>query len=99
MCANSKVFGTLALPRSTISRAWWVKTEAGKTALLTAFTERARFISNDGKFDLSMDYPKREVENYRISVENEERPKTVVVESTYELSDNDAGCGSGCARR
>lgn len=82
------------------------KNESGKTALLTALYRTQPIIPGDDIFDLNIDYPKREVEDYRIGVENEERQPTVVVETTYEMSADDAkevtavfGSGSLTSRR
>jgi AAA15 family ATPase/GTPase len=65
------------------------KNEAGKTALLTALYRTHPIIPEHAVFDLTYDYPKREVEDYRFAVENEDRDEVVVVESTYELDDED----------
>jgi predicted ATP-dependent endonuclease of OLD family len=65
------------------------KNEAGKTALLNALYRTAPIVKKDGKFDIDFDYPKREVEDYRIDVESGKRQHTTVVETIYELSDED----------
>ena len=65
------------------------KNEAGKTALLTALYRTNPIIPEDGGFDLTYDYPKREVEDYRFAVENRERPEAVVVDCLYELDSED----------
>ena len=65
------------------------KNESGKTALLTALYRTNPIISDDAEFDETYDYPKREVETYRIAVENEERGKAVVVDCLWELEDAD----------
>lgn len=65
------------------------KNEAGKTALLTAVYRTNPIIPEHAVFDLTYDYPKREVEDYRFEVENEDREEAVVVECTYELDDAD----------
>ena len=65
------------------------KNESGKTALLTALYRTNPIISDDAEFDETYDYPKREVEDYRIAVENEERGKAVVVDCLWELEDTD----------
>ena len=65
------------------------KNEAGKTALLTALYRTNPIIPEDGSFDLTYDYPKREVEDYRFAVENRERPEAVVVDCLYELDAED----------
>ena len=65
------------------------KNEAGKTALLTALYRTNPIIPEDDGFDLTYDYPKREVEDYRFAVENRERPEAVVVDCLYELDAED----------
>ena len=44
------------------------KNEAGKTALLTALYRTNPIIPADAVFDLTYDYPKREVEDYRFAM-------------------------------
>ncbi|HET7410939.1 MAG TPA: hypothetical protein VFJ13_12145, partial [Paracoccaceae bacterium] len=63
--------------------------EAGKTALLTALYRTNPLIPKDAKFNITYDYPKREVEYYRIAIEDGERDEAVVVECTYELDIDD----------
>ena len=65
------------------------KNEAGKTALLTALYRTNPIIAGHAVFDEIYDYPKREVEDYRFAVENEDRVEAVVVEALYELEDDD----------
>ena len=65
------------------------KNEAGKTALLTALYRTNPIITTDAAFDETYDYPKREVEDYRFAVENEDREEAVIVECVYELEDDD----------
>lgn len=65
------------------------KNEAGKTALLTALYRTNPIIAEHADFDETYDYPKREVEDYRFAVENEDRDEAVVVEAMYELEDGD----------
>jgi hypothetical protein len=65
------------------------KNEAGKTALLTALYRTNPIIAAAAVFDETYDYPKREVEDYRFAVENEDREEAVVVECLYELEDDD----------
>jgi hypothetical protein len=66
------------------------KNEAGKTALLTALYRTNPIIPEAAAFDETYDYPKREVEDYRFAVENEDRDEAVVVECLYELEDDDS---------
>ena len=65
------------------------KNESGKTALLFALYKTNPIIPEDAVFDLIYDYPKREVGEYRHTVENEEREEVVVVDCLYELDDDD----------
>lgn len=65
------------------------KNEAGKTALLTALYRTNPIITEQAIFDETYDYPKREVEDYRFAVENEDRGEAVVVEALYELESGD----------
>jgi len=65
------------------------KNEAGKTALLTALYRTNPIIADHAAFDETYDYPKREVEDYRFAVENEDRDEAVIVEALYELEDGD----------
>ena len=65
------------------------KNESGKTALLTALYRTNPIIPEDSSFDLTYDYPKREVEDYRFAAENKERPEAVVVDCFYELDAKD----------
>ena len=65
------------------------KNESGKTALLTALYRTNPIIPEDSGFDLTYDYPKREVEDYRFAVETKERPEAVVVDCLYELEAKD----------
>ena len=57
--------------------------------MLTALYRTNPIIPEDGGFDLTYDYPKREVEDYRFAVENRERPEAVVVDCLYELDAED----------
>ena len=65
------------------------KNEAGKTALLMALYRTNPIIPEDCGFDETYDYPKREVEDYRFSIENKERDEAVVVDCLYELDSED----------
>ena len=65
------------------------KNESGKTALLTALYRTNPIIPDDAEFDETYDYPKREVEDYRFALDNEERDKAVVVDCLWELEDDD----------
>ncbi|WP_230483752.1 ATP-dependent nuclease [Sphingomonas sp. Leaf21] len=65
------------------------KNEAGKTTLLNALYRTNPIRNGDAAFDETFDYPKREVEDYRFAVENEDREQAVVVECVYELEADD----------
>ena len=65
------------------------KNESGKTALLHALYKTNPIIAEDALLDETYDYPKREVEDYRLSIQNREREKAVVVESVYDLEEED----------
>lgn len=65
------------------------KNEAGKTALLEALYRTNPIIAADAAFDITYDYPKREVEDYRIAVENGERDQADLVECTWLIEDAD----------
>ena len=65
------------------------KNEAGKTALLVALYRTNPIIDDDAVFDETYDYPKREIEDYRFAVENDDREEAVVVSCQYALEDDD----------
>lgn len=65
------------------------KNEAGKTTLLNALYRTNPIRKGDAVFDETYDYPKREVEDYRFAVENEDREPAVVVDCTWELEEDD----------
>lgn len=65
------------------------KNEAGKTALLEALQRINPLNTEDAEFDVTTDYPRSEVEDYRIAVERGQRKPTEVVTATYELEDSD----------
>ena len=65
------------------------KNESGKTALLQALYKTNPIIPNHAVFDSVYDYPKSEVEDYRFAVENKERAPVLVVDSVYQLENED----------
>ncbi|QUL38530.1 ATP-dependent endonuclease [Erythrobacter sp. JK5] len=65
------------------------KNEAGKTTVLTALYRTNPIRTGDAVFEETYDYPKREVEDYRFAVENEDRQEAVVVECIFELDESD----------
>src|SRR5439155_2060214 len=65
------------------------KNEAGKTALLQALYRLNPVVESDGRFDVTADYPRNEVEDYRIAVENKTRDHATVVEAVFSLEESD----------
>ena len=65
------------------------KNEAGKTALLQALYKTNPIDSRHQEFDLTFDYPKREVEDYRRAVEAGDREEVAVVWCEYTLDPED----------
>lgn len=60
------------------------KNEAGKTTILDAL-HRLNPIEGTSRFDVTHDYPRTEVEDYRHDVESGRRRPAEVVEATFEL--------------
>ena len=65
------------------------KNEAGKTALLKALYHLNPVHESDGDFDVTDDYPRGAVEDYKDAVEAEAREPADVVLATYELEPKD----------
>ncbi|MDE0331735.1 MAG: AAA family ATPase [Nitrospinae bacterium] len=65
------------------------KNEAGKTALLKALYRLNPIIEEDGSFDVTLDYPRRAVSEYKDDVEAGRREPTTVVQATYALEPED----------
>ncbi len=61
------------------------KNEAGKTAVLKALYRLNPIVKSDGKYDVTDDYPRKEVEDYKQAVENGEREPANVVTATFQL--------------
>lgn len=61
------------------------KNEAGKSALLKALYKLNPVIAAEGNFDVTNDYPRMDVEDYRHAVESEKREPAVPIEACYEL--------------
>jgi predicted ATPase len=61
------------------------KNEAGKTALLKALYRLNPIVDRDGVFDLTSDYPRRDVEDYQYALEAGEIEPVVVVWATFDL--------------
>jgi predicted ATP-dependent endonuclease of OLD family len=66
------------------------KNEAGKTAVLQALYRLNPIIEADAKFNVTLDYPKLEVEDYEQDVEAGRRDKqTAVISATFTLTDQE----------
>ncbi|WP_290519536.1 AAA family ATPase [Alcanivorax sp.] len=65
------------------------KNESGKTAILRALYKLNPIIEEHGYFDVTDDYPRRDVSDYEEAVEDGEREPAVVVTATYELERED----------
>ena len=65
------------------------KNEAGKTSLLKALYRLNPIVAAEGKFDVTDDYPRTDVEDYRQDVEEGRRPHAKVVQATYKLEADD----------
>jgi predicted ATP-dependent endonuclease of OLD family len=65
------------------------KNEAGKTAVLQALYRLNPFIPADANYSVTDDYPRRDVEDYRLEVEAGKRQPAVVVRATFELEGAD----------
>jgi ABC-type cobalamin/Fe3+-siderophores transport system ATPase subunit len=61
------------------------KNEAGKTALLKALYRLNPIGNVDMQFDVTDDYPRKEVTNYRHEVESSNRSTATVIEAQFEL--------------
>ena len=65
------------------------KNEAGKTALLKALYRLNPIVETDGDFDVTHDYPRRNVSDYEGDVEAERRDPATVVQAMYALEPAD----------
>src|SRR5580693_3368904 len=65
------------------------KNEAGKTALLRALYKLNPIVSAEGTFDVTRDYPRMEVEDYRIDVAAGRRAHAVPIEVCYSLEERE----------
>jgi predicted ATP-dependent endonuclease of OLD family len=61
------------------------KNESGKTAVLQALYKLNPVVPEDGKFDVTDEYPRAEVEEYRQRVEADEEEPAVVIRAEYAL--------------
>lgn len=62
------------------------KNEAGKSALLKALYRLNPIIESDGKFDVTLDYPRMEVEDYRHDVESGTRDVATPIRVAYGIT-------------
>lgn len=65
------------------------KNEAGKTALLKALYRLNPVIGLDGDFDVTLDYPRRNMTDYEDDVEAGRRAPATVVQATYTIEPDD----------
>jgi predicted ATP-dependent endonuclease of OLD family len=65
------------------------KNEAGKTALLQSLYRLNPIIETDGNYDVTNDYPRTDVEDYRYDVESGAREPATVVRATFVLDNDD----------
>lgn len=65
------------------------KNEAGKTALLQALYRLNPILPDDGKYSITDDYPRWDVQDYQIEVETGTRKHASVVEAVFTLDDSD----------
>lgn len=65
------------------------KNEAGKSALLKALYRLNPVIDEEGKFNVTHDYPRMEVEDYRHSVEGKKRQVAVPIQACFELDEQE----------
>jgi predicted ATPase len=63
------------------------KNEAGKTALLKALYRLSPVAHTDHLFDVTQDYPRMDVEDYRHAVEAGSRDIAVPIRATFEMED------------
>ncbi|MGA9668613.1 MAG: AAA family ATPase, partial [Terracidiphilus sp.] len=63
------------------------KNESGKTTLLQALYRLNPIIPEHQKFDVTDDYPRAEVEDYRRAVEAETRSHSIPISATFEVED------------
>jgi len=63
------------------------KNEAGKTAVLQAIYRLNPIIESEGKFDVTSDYPRADVEDYQHDVESEKRKSAIVIKATFQLDE------------
>jgi predicted ATP-dependent endonuclease of OLD family len=65
------------------------KNEAGKTALLQALYRLNPLVSTDGTFNVTLDYPRMYVEDYRFEIEAKKRAPAVPIQACYSLDEEE----------
>lgn len=65
------------------------KNEAGKSALLKALYRLNPIIDTDNKFDVTHDYPRMDVEDYRLAIEGKKRKHAVPIMACYSLDEEE----------
>ncbi|MDQ3820591.1 MAG: AAA family ATPase, partial [Acidobacteriota bacterium] len=65
------------------------KNEAGKTAVLKALYRLNPIVKPHGVYDVTDDYPRLDVEDYKHDVETKKRDPATVVTATFKLEDTD----------
>src|SRR6266568_1053838 len=80
------------------------KNEAGKTALLKALYRLNPIVGTDSTFDVTPDYPGRDVEDYRLAIEAHERDHAIPIKACYcldeaELTEIRELLGDGCIKK
>lgn len=66
------------------------KNESGKTALLQALYKINPIIANHANFDVTDDYPRKEIGDYQHQVDAGTRMPATVIETTFQIEDTDA---------
>lgn len=65
------------------------KNESGKSALLQALYRLNPVVSDDGRFDVTDDYPRMDVEDYRQDVEEGRRQVATPIQAWFDLDDEE----------
>jgi predicted ATP-dependent endonuclease of OLD family len=65
------------------------KNESGKTALLKALYKLNPVVQEHGDFDITDEYPRADVEDYRSAIEDHGEGHAIVVKATYELDEDE----------
>jgi predicted ATP-dependent endonuclease of OLD family len=65
------------------------KNESGKTSLLQALYKLNPVVADHGKYDVTDEYPRAEVEDYRQAIEAGDRDPATVVSATFQLDQNE----------